>query len=465
MQMILLQMIPLLIINLNFNSLLIKFPIKQQNQNLDLINNDLNEKINNKKSNLERYESEDVDLQNNKPQFFCLELISVLIKYSTDIIENDKSLPCNKHIRIQSPENKIYIINENNQKNSTENISYNCFSLFSEIKYNYRKENIIHLLNNSFSFVTEIEYNYKIHKEIFIPQKKYSFYYIIPDDVILNLTFDQIKMILDIIIDIKNYFHESKLTYFTYCYLSEPEIYTTVKTLFLEICGHIQQKIIIRLEEFFEIIIKKVDFSYNDLSQEKNNQEINLIFTLVIKYFNKKINEYELFLEPYNFKLTAMNNSIKLCSNEKTIISQNKRTEEIENKDTIILNQLKKGDESKIDNHCSDKLSTNNSEDINDEENVLMKYNNPYGLSLNITVELLYIINNIYDIFMLYKKCHVLQNIQEQNSTDKYSNNKILTIFFYNYTNEIIQINQKYEIIPGDFLKFKMIKEITKYMK
>ena len=427
------QMIPLLIINLNFNSLLIKFPIKQQNQNLDLINNDLNEKINSKKSNLERYESEDVDLQNNKPQFFCLELISVLIKYSTDIIENDKSLPCNKHIRIQSPENKIYIINENNQKNSIENISYNCFSLFSEIKYNY-----------------------KIHKEIFIPQKKYSFYYIIPDDVILNLTFDQIKMIMDIIIDIKNYFHESKLTYFTYCYLSEPEIYTTVKTLFLEICGHIQQKIIIRLEEFFEIIIKKVDFSYNDLSQEKSNQEINLIFTLIIKYFNKKINEYEFFLEPYNFKLTAMNNSIKLCSNEKTIISQNKRTEEIENKDNIILNKLKKGDESKIDNHCSDKLSTNNSEDINDDENVLMKYNNPYGLSLNITVELLYIINNIYDIFMLYKKCHVLQNIQEQNSIDKYSNNKILTIFFYNYTNEIIQINQKYEIIPGDFLKYKI---------
>ena len=58
--------------------------------------------------------------------------------------------------------------------------------------------------------------------------------------------------------------------------MSEPEIYTTVKTLFFEICGHIQQKIIIRLEEFFEIIIKKVHFSYKDLSSEKYNQEINL---------------------------------------------------------------------------------------------------------------------------------------------------------------------------------------------
>ena len=424
------QLVPLLIVNLNLNSLLIKIPIKQQNQNLNLINNDINdnEKMNIRKESFEKQDSEDNELQNNDIQFFCIELISVLIKYSTDLIENDKSLPCNKYIRIQSPENKIYIINN---KNLVENI-----------------------LNNNFSFFVEIKYNYKIHKEIFIPQKKYSIYYILPDDIILNLTFDQIKKIMDIIIDIKNYFHESKLTYFTYCYLSEPEIYTTVKTLFLDICGHIQQKIIIRLEEFFEIIIKKVNFSYNDLSKEKNNQEINLIFTLIINYFNKKINEYELFLEPYNFKFTAMNNSIKFCSNDKSVISQRKSSEINEKKENINLN-IQKEEEIKLDNNFYDKLSTNNSEDINNNENVIMKDNNPNGLSLNITVELLYIINNIYDIFMLYKKCHVLQNIQEQNKKDKNINNKTLTIFFYNYTNEIIKINTKFEIIPGNFLKYK----------
>ena len=262
---------------------------------------------------------------------------------------------------------------------------------------------------------------------MFIPQKTYSLYYLIPDDIILYLTFEQVKTIMDIIIDIKNYFHESKLTYFTYCYLSEPEIYTTLKTLFFEICGHIQQKIIIRLEEFFEIIIKKVHFSYKDLSNEKYNQEINLIFTLVINYYNKTLKEYELFLEPYNFKFTALNNSFKFCSNDKLLIYQNEIDDGIEKKNNI---QIKEEIEIKNDNNLSNKLSTNKSEEIKNDENVIIKDNNPNGLSLNITVELLYVINNIYDIFMLYKKCHVLQNIQEQRNESYPLNNKSIMIFF-----------------------------------
>ena len=273
------------------------------------------------------------------------------------------------------------------------------------------------------------------------------------------MTFEQVKTLMDIIIDIKNYYHESKLTYFTYCYLSEPEIYTTIKTLFLEICGHIQQKIVIRIEEFFEIAIKKVNFSYKDITTEKNNQEINLIFTLIINYYNKNIKEYELFLEPYNFKFTALNNSFKFSSNDKSLIYITKNNDIRENKEDLNLIENKYGEENKDNDYIlSDKLSTNNSEDINNNENFIIKDNNPNGLSFNVTVELLNIVNNIYDIFMLYKKCHVLQNVQEKKGIDNHIN-KSLIIFFYNYTNEIIKINKKYDINPGECLKYKTSKE------
>ena len=438
------QLVPRLEINLNINSLLIKIPIKQQNNNLNLISNDINDKTNNKKQSYEK-EEEEIFEENNKLSYFCLELISVLIKYSIDLVGNDKSLPCNNNIRIQSPENKIFITNEE-----------------TNIINKDTKINIINLLNKSFSFFTEIKYNYKIQKEMFIPQKTYSCYYILPDDIILNLTFEQVKNIMDIIIDIKNYFHESKLTYFTYCYLSEPEIFISVKTLFLEICGHIQQKIIIKLEEFFEIIIKKVHFSYKDLSQEKYNQEINLIFTLVINYYNKKLKEYELFLEPYNFKFTALNNSFKFCSNDKLLIYKNQNDDNIEYKDNIYLNEIKsENDITNKEDNLSDKLSSDNNNEIKNNENIIIKDNNPYGLSLNITVELLYIINNLYDIFMLYKKCHVLQNIQDINNINNTLNNKSLIIYFYNYTNEIIKINNKYEIFAGESLKYKIKENIN----
>ena len=434
------QVVPLLIINLNINSLLLKIPIKQQKNNINLITDDMNDKNNNKTTSFEKQEEEDLINENNKIQYFCIELISLLIRFRTDLTGYDKSLPCYKYIRIQSPENRIYIISKKNKNRNRIN-----------------NEKITHLLNNSFSFFTEIKYNYKIHKELFVPQKKYSFYYILPDDIILNLSFDHVKTLMDIIIDIKNYYHESKLTYFTYCYLSEPEIYTTIKTLFFEICGHIHQKIIIRIEEFFEIIVKKVHFSYKDLSTEKYNQEINLIFTLIINYYNKKLKEYELFLEPYNFKFTALNNSFKFCSNDKLIIYQNKNNEIIENKDNINLDEIKKTvDNNQNDNNSSDKLSTNNSDDISNNENVIIKDNNPNGLSFNITVELLYIINNLYDIFMLYKKCHVLQNIQAQNNVNSNKNNKSLIIYFYNYTDESIKINKKYEIKSGEVLKYRI---------
>ena len=433
------QLVPRLFINLNINSLLIKIPTKQQNNNINLINNDINDKINNKKQSFDK--SEEEIYSEDKASYFCIELISVLIKYFTDLIGNDKSLPCNKYLRIQSPENKIFMINEENN-----------------IVNKNAKFCIKHILNKSFSFFTEIKYNYKIHKEIFVPQKTYSFYYIIPDDIILYLTFEQVKNIMDIIIDIKNYFHESKLTYFTYCYLSEPEIFTTLKTLFLEICGHIQQKIIIRLEEFFEIIIKKVHFNYKDLSQEKYNQEINLIFTLVINYYNKKLKEYELFLEPYNFKFTALSNSFKFCSNDKLIIYKNQDNADLDNKENLNLNEIKAEDDIiNTNNKISDKISPNNSNnEIDNKENIIIKDNNPYGLSLNITVELLYIVNNLYDIFMLYKKCHVLQNIQDINNMNNIVNNKSFIIYIYNYTNEIIRINNKYQIKAGELLKYKV---------
>ena len=168
------QLVPVLILNLNINSLLIKIPIKQQNNNIDIISNEINDNVNNNKSSYDKNE-DDINIENNKKSYFCVELISVLIKYSQDIIWNDKSLPCNKYIRIHSPENKIYIINEEINDRNT-NI----------------KENIINLLNNQFSFFTEIKYNYKIHKEMYIPQKKYSFYYIFPDDIIFHLNFEQV---------------------------------------------------------------------------------------------------------------------------------------------------------------------------------------------------------------------------------------------------------------------------------
>ena len=435
------QLVPKLLLNFNINSLLLKFPIKQQKTNINLMDNEINDKKNDKKSNFEKEEDENNN-ENNQILFFCIELISLLINFSTDLIGYDKSLPYNKYIRIQSPENRIYIIaRESNENNKIKN------------------EKIIHLLKNNFSFFNEIKYNYRIHKEMFIPQKKYSFYFIVPDEIILYLTFDQVKTLMDIIIDIKNYYHESKLTYFTYCYLSEPEIFTTIKTLFLEICGHIQQKIVIRIEEFFEIAIKKVNFSYKDISTEKNNQEINLIFTLIINYYNKNIKEYELFLEPYNFKFTALNNSFKFSSNDKSLIYITKNNDIRENKEDLNLIENKYGEENKDNDYIlSDKLSTNNSEDINNNENCIIKDNNPNGLSFNVTVELLNIVNNIYDIFMLYKKCHVLQNIQEKKGIDN-NINKSLIIFFYNYTNEIIKINKKYDINPGECFKYKTSKE------
>ena len=414
------QLINLLIINLNINSFLITIPIKQQKNNI-IIPNELNDS----KNGINFSEEEDEEIKVIQNQYFCAEFNSLLIKYNTNInmIENDRTLPCKKYLKIHSPENKIYIINK-------------------EIQV---KEEKLYLLSNNFSFFIEINYSYEIHKEMFIPQKKYNIYFYIPDELYINLNFDQLILLLNILTDFKNYYQESKLTYFTYCYLAEPEIYTTLKTLFFDICGHVKQKIILRIEEFFEIIIKKVNLSYNDISQEMNNPEINISFGLIIKYYNKNIKDYELFLEKYYFKFTALNNYFKFGSDDKCLI-------ECSNKEKEIINNFIAKDSKQI----NDNINLSKIDEINEKQRILEKNNNPNGLSLNITIELLNIINNIYDIFILYKKCHVLQNIQNENNLNKKKKKNGLLIIIYNFTTEIIKINKIYEIKEGESLKYKI---------
>ena len=404
-----------LIINLNINSFLIKIPVKQQKRNI-LLQNDINEyKLNG------NFEDKEYENDKNQNTFFCAEFISLLINYKTELIEQEGILPSNKYIKMHSPENRIYMIQENDKNN-------------------------IHLLSNNYSFFTEIKYHYNTHKEMFIPQKRYNIYFYIPEDITLNLSFEQLKLLMNIIVDIKNYYQESRLTYFTYCYLTEPEIYTTFKILFFEICGHIKQKLLIRIEEFFEIIIKNVNFSYNDTSKE-SKQGINLAFSLAIKYYNRNIKQYELFLEKYKFKFTALNNYYKFGSDERSLIT-NYEWQGINDINIKKIIEFKNGkDKMKISDINQD-LNINN----NLEEN---------KLSLNITVELLYIINNIYDIFMLYKKCHVLQNT-EQNNLNMKNHNKTKLVYFFNYTTESIKINKLYEIKEGDFLKYKINQEREK---
>ena len=416
-----LQLFESLIINLNINSFLLKIPVKQQKNNI-IIQNELNESIIG--NNLDEDEFEEI--KKIQSEFFCIEFISPLVKFDIDLIESDRSLPYQRYLKIHSPETKIFIINE-------------------EINNDNKK---IYSLSNNFSFFIELKYNYEIHKEMFIPQRKYNLYFYVPEELNINLNFEQLKSLLNIIIDIKNYYQESKLTYFTYCYLAEPEIYTTMKTLFFEICGHIQQKLVIRIEEFFEVIIKNLNLSYNDILPEKNNQEINILFALIIKYYNQNIKEYELFLEKYNFKFTARNNYFKFCSDDTSLIDCFNNEEENNNMD---------------ENEFRKEKNNNNLSESNDEinfniksENTFEKNNNPNGLSINITIELLYIINNIYDIFMLYKKCHVLQNIKNKNSLNSKNNNKSLLIYIYNYTTETIQINKINEIKQGEFMKYKI---------
>ena len=356
--------------------------------------------------------------------------MSILVKYFTDLVEHDRSLPCKKYLKFHSPENKIYIINEQIQE----------------------KETTIYPLSNNFSFFNEIKYFYNIDKEMFIPQKKYYIYFYIPDDLYINLNFEQLKYFLNILVDLKNYYQESKLTYFTYCYLAEPEIYTTLKTLYFDICGHIKQKLIIRIEEFFEIVFKNVNLSYSDISKEMTNPEINVSFALIIKYYNKNIKEYELFLEKYYFKFSATNNYFKFGADDRSLVDiiNNKK----EDKTNITENEIQ-------NDGSNDILSKSIVDEKINEENkdILEKNNNSNGLSINITVELLYIINNIYDIFMLYKKCHVLQNTQEKNTLKVNNNNRQLLIYIYNYTTEKIKINKKHEIKEGEFLKYKITSE------
>ena len=409
-----------LLINLNINSFLLKVPVKQQKSNI-IIQNELNESLNG--NNFE--DEEDAEYNEIKTEYFCIEFISVLIKYNTDLVDNDRSLPYKTYLKFHSPENNIFIITQ-------------------EI---HNKEKIYSLSNN-FSFFIEMKYDYTVHKELFIPQKKYSFYFYFPEELSINLNFDQLKSFVNVLVDIKNYYQESKLTYFTYCYLAEPEIFTTLKTLFFEICGHINNKLIIRIEEFFEIIIKNVNFSYNDISPEANNQEINISFALIIKYYNRNIKKYELFLEKYNFKFTALNNYFKFGSDDTSLIEFSDNEEE--------NNIINENDSLKERNNNI--LSDNDTEfKLNDKnENIFEKNNNPNGLSLNITVELLYIINNVYDIFMLYQKCHVLQNTQNQNSFNIKNNNKDFLIYIHNYTTEKIIINKLNEIKESEFLKYKI---------
>ena len=410
-----------LLINLNINSFLLKVPVKQQKNNI-IIQNELNESLIG--NNLEE-EEEDEENKKVQTEYFCIEFISVLMEYNTDLIENNRSLPYKSYLKFNSPENKIFIITQEIEK----------------------REKIFPLSNN-FSFYIEIKYDYSVHKELFIPQKKFSFYFYFPEELNINLNFEQLKSFVNVLVDIKNYYQESKLTYFTYCYLAEPEIYTTLKTLFFEICGHIYQKLTIRIEEFFEIIIKNLNFSYNDATQEMNNQEINISFALIIKYYNRNIKKYELFLEKYNFKFTALNNYFKFGSDDTSLIELSDNEEE--NK-IINENEYIKENNNNIINENEDEFKFDDK-----NETMIEKNNNPNGLSLNITVELLYIINNIYDIFMLYKKCHVLQNTQNQNNLNIKNNNKTLLIYFHNYTTENIKINKLHEIKEGEFLKYKI---------
>ena len=412
-----------LTVNFNVNSFLIKIPVKIQKNNI-IIQSELNEYINGFHFD---EEEEEIDERDNQSQYFCFEFISLLFKFNTDLVENDKSLPCKKYLKLHSPENKIYMINKESKE----------------------MEETINLISNSFSFFTEIEYNYNIHKEMFIPQKKYNIYFYIPDNINININFDQLKSLLNILIDIKNYYQESKLTYFTYCYLSEPEIYTSLKTLFFEICGHIKQKLIIRIEEFFEIIMKNVNLSFNDISQESNNQDINISFSLIIKYYNRNIKDYELFLEKYYFKFTALNNYFKFGSDDKSFIDCSSDEENIDNNFNDKELNLEK-------NEINLSKSINNKNLNEQNEKTFEKSNNPNGLSLNITVELLYIINNIYDIFMLYKKCHVLQNIKNQNVSNTKNNDKTFLIYIYNFTTENMKINKIYEIKKGESIKYKL---------
>jgi hypothetical protein len=68
------QLVPKLLLNFNINSLLLKFPIKQQKTNINLMDNEINDKKNDKKSNFEKEEDENNN-ENNQIQFFCIELI------------------------------------------------------------------------------------------------------------------------------------------------------------------------------------------------------------------------------------------------------------------------------------------------------------------------------------------------------------------------------------------------------
>ena len=399
------QLIPLLNIDLSLNDIQIKIPFELRQQQNSI---------------------------NDKMKYLCLEFISLIIKYKTDLLWNDKSIPCNQYFRIQSPQNKIYILSQDN-------------NIFTNI------------LIKSSPFYLEIKYNYYINQVIFIPQKKYSVYCIIPENIELSMNFEDMKKIINLFIDIKNYYRESKLTYFTYCYLSEPDIYTTVKTLFLEISGHISQKFCIRIEEFFEIILKKSHISYKDLSKDNKNKEINIIFTLILNYYNRKLKIYEYFLEPYNFKFISLNNIFKFGSNDKNeldVIDKKLSKNKLLN-DNIINCSSNSNLNLKNIKNSKNKLDKNL---IFEDENNDIIYNksNPNGLSLNVTEDLLDVINNIYDIAMLYKKCHVLQNTDVKNNLNLKENKKII---LYNYTNDIVTINQKNVINPGVFLNIQSNEE------